>query len=233
MSPAKSYNQFCPVSKAAEVFAERWTPLILREMLMGSRRFNEIEQGCPRISRSLLTQRLRSLEQAELVERRIGADGRTPEYHLTQAGQELYGVIELLGEWGQRWANHEVGPSDVEPTMLLWDMRRRLHRDRLPDRHLVIQFDFTGVRAGRYWLVIEHRDASVCHDYPGREPDLYVTADTIALHQVWVGQLDLAVALRTGQVRLEGPRDLVRAFPTWLALSTFAHIKPVPRAAQA
>jgi DNA-binding HxlR family transcriptional regulator len=221
------YRQFCPVAKAAEIFAERWTPLILRELLMGSHRFSEIEAGVPRISKSLLTQRLRFLERAGLVERRPSTNGHVAEYHLTQAGQELYDVVEQLGIWGQRWANLEIGPDDIDPNLLMWDMRRRIHREQLPDRRVVVQFDFTGSREGRYWLILERHDVSVCLDEPGYDPDLFVTADTLAFHQIWMGQLSFAQALRYDHVRINGPRELAHAFPSWLALNMFAHIEPV------
>ena len=120
------YGQFCPVAKASEIIAERWTPLILRELLCGSHRFSELEHGLPRISRSLLAQRLRFLENAGLVERRISRDSRSPEYHLTDAGQDLYEVIIRLGEWSHRWFNPLVDEDDLDPQLLLWDMHRRL-----------------------------------------------------------------------------------------------------------
>jgi DNA-binding HxlR family transcriptional regulator len=222
------YRQFCPVAKASEIFAERWTPLILRELLMGSHRFSEIEAGVPRISKSLLTQRIRFLERAGLIVRRPSADGRVSEYHLTLAGKELYGVVEQLGVWGQRWANLEIGPDDLDPNLLMWDMRRRINLDRLPDRRIVVQFDFTGSRSGSYWLILERDEVSVCLDYPGFEPDLFVIADTLAIHNVWMGHLSFDAALRNRLVRIDGPRELAHAFPGWLALNMFAHIPPVP-----
>ena len=226
-----TYGQFCPVAKAAEVFAERWTPLILRELLMGSHRFSELEHGLPRISRTLLTQRLRSLEGVGLVERRAGANRRGTEYHLTPAGQELFDVIVRLGEWSQRWFNPLVDLDNLDPQLLLWDMHRRLHVERLPDRRVVVQVDFRGARTGSYWLVLEPGRPSVCWDPPGFDVDLVVSADTIALHRVWLGHQTLASALRDRQVELDGPPALTRAFPSWLALSTFASVRPAPTAA--
>ncbi len=145
-----SYGQFCPVAKAAEVFAERWTPLILRELLCGSHRFNELEHGLPRISRSLLTQRLRPLESAGLVTRQPGMQRRALEYHLTPARAQLYDVIILLGEWSQRWFNPLVDLDDLDLQLLLWDMNRRLNLDLLPNRRIVVQFDFSGAKQGSY-----------------------------------------------------------------------------------
>jgi DNA-binding HxlR family transcriptional regulator len=221
----RSYGQFCSVAKAAEIFAERWTPLIVRELVMGCHRFNELEAGLPRISRSLLTQRLRALEAAGLVERRTGARGRGAEYHLTQAGKELGDVVVRLGEWGQRWVNAELEPGDLDPALLMWDLHRRINLDRLPERRVVARFDFTGAHRGTFWLVLERPEPSVCLKDPGFEVDLCVTADTLAFHQVWVGHLSLTEALRRVLIELDGPRALTRAFPGWLALSVFAGIE--------
>lgn len=227
----RSYGQFCPVAKASEIFAERWTPLILRELLMGSHRFSALEWGLPGIPRSLLVKRLRSLERAGLVEHRVPS-GRASGYHLTPAGEELRPVIEDLGQWGQRWVNTDIGPGDIDPGLLMWDMRRRIHIDRLPPRRVVVQFDFRGARRRSYWLVLDRGEVSVCLQDPGFEIDLLVSADTTALHRVWIGRIALADAIRERLVQLEGPSDLVRAFPSWLALSSFAHIRgvasPVP-----
>lgn len=209
----QTYGQFCPVAKATEIFAERWTPLILRELLMGSHRFNELEHGLPRISRTLLAQRLRSLERAGLIERRLGATGRSAEYHLTRAGQELEPILNLLGEWGQRWANADVSPNDIDPGLLMWDMRRRINRDRLPPRRVLAQFDFRGARCESWWLLLDRGEVSICLEQPNFDLDLLVTADTLALHRVWIGRLSLASALRNDLVRLDGSPDLVRAFP--------------------
>jgi DNA-binding HxlR family transcriptional regulator len=225
----RGYGQFCPVAKAAEVFAERWTPLILRELLLGSRRFSDLERGVPRISKSLLAQRLKSLEESGLIERREQPGSRGWEYVPTQAGEELYDVIVQLGIWGARWVNHEIGPQDTDPDLLVWDMHRRINVDDLPDRRVVVQIDFIGMHTRSYWLVLERNGASVCAAHPGFEVNLLVTADSLALHRVWIGHQTLASAQRSGAIRIDGPRDFARAFPTWLQLSVFSHVKPVHR----
>jgi DNA-binding HxlR family transcriptional regulator len=221
-----TYGQFCPVAKAAEVFAERWTPLIVREIVCGSHRFNELESGLPNISRSLLTQRLRSLEQAGVIERRPTGDGHASGYYLTEAGAELGTIVIALGEWGQRWVNSEIRPSDLDLDLLMWDLHRRLIWDTLPARRVVVRFDFSGAQARTYWLVLEHGEASVCRGDPGFDVDLYVSADTVAFHRVWIGHLRLGDVIRDGQVRIDGPSDLVQAFPGWLSYSVFAHVRP-------
>jgi DNA-binding HxlR family transcriptional regulator len=222
----KAYGGFCPIAKGAEVFAERWTPLIIRELYAGSTRFNELEQGLPGIPRSLLVQRLRSLARAGVIERRVAEPKNRPNYVLTQAGRELSEIVLALGIWGYRWAFDYVHESDVDPRQLMWDMRRRIHLDRLPDRRVVVQFDFVGAASGSYWLVLERDEPSVCHQDPGFDIDLLVTADAVTLHRVWMGQRALTDAIREGLVEVDGSRKLAREFPTWLALNTFAEISP-------
>lgn len=222
----RTYGEFCPIAKAAEIVAERWTPLVIRELIAGSHRFSDLEHGLPGISRSLLVQRLRMLERAGVIERRMDTGGKKPEYHLTPAGQELSSLIMELGRWGQRWVNRDVGAEDADPRLLMWDMRRRLHLDKLPDRRVVLQFDFTGVKPQTIWLVVELPEPSVCLHDPGFGTDMFVTADTMALHRIWMGQLSFRDALRRELVLLEGPPELVRSFPSWLALSMFAGVPP-------
>lgn len=217
----RGYGQFCPIAIASEVFAERWTPLVVRELYCGSRRFNDLRRGLPRIPRSILVQRLRTLEATGVVERRVDDAGRGVEYHLTPAGAELGEVVLTLGDWAKRWADVEIDDSKLDTDLLIWDIHRRLHGDRLPDHRAVVQIDLTGAREKSYWLVLERPEASVCWFDPGFEPDLVVTADTVALHRVWVGQLPLAPALRDGLIEVDGPDHLRRSFPDWLKLSVF------------
>jgi DNA-binding HxlR family transcriptional regulator len=228
------YGQFCPVAVACEVFAERWTPLILRELLAGSRRFSDIRRGMPLISRALLTQRLRHLEDVGVIESR--APGRGREYRLSQAGQEFNDIIEGLGVWGQRWSHGRASAQNLDVQLLMWDMRRRVAVDRLPDRRLVVRFDYRGVPAGRgpatAWLVLDRSEVDVCLTDPGFGVDLVVVADLATFTKIWLGDVSFEQAIRARKVRLEGPRDLARAFPRWLLLGHFAGVAR-PRAARA
>jgi DNA-binding HxlR family transcriptional regulator len=231
----KGYGQFCPIAVACETFAERWTPLILRELLVGTRRFNEIRQGIPRISRTLLGQRLRELEAAGVVESRPLARGRGREYRPTPAAEELRAVLDGLGAWGQRWSTTQFDLENLDLTMLMWDMHRRIDLPRLPARRTVVRFEFRAFpprcRPLRTcWLVLEREGADVCLKDPGFDVDLVVTADARAMARVWAGAITFAQAVRSGDVRVEGPRELVRAFPSWLLLSHFAHVERPARA---
>jgi DNA-binding HxlR family transcriptional regulator len=221
------YGQWCPVAHASEILAERWTLLIVRELLAGICRFNDLERGLPGISRTLLAQRLRQLERAGVIQRRT-ADGRTRGYDLTPAGQELEAVVDALGSWGARWAFSDPKPEELDPGLLLWWMRRRIDLARLPERRVVVQFDFPKARKQHFWLLLSQQEVSVCLDDPGFDPDVLVTADLKAFYEVWMGRRRLETAVRDGAVVLDGDRRLARAFPTWLEWSPIA---PAVRAA--
>jgi DNA-binding HxlR family transcriptional regulator len=215
------YGQFCPVALAAEVFAERWTPLILRELLCGSHHFSELTQGLPRISHGLLAQRLRQLERDGIVERRPTARGRGWLYYLTPAGEEFTQVVERLGEWGQRWAVDSLDPENLDPALLMWAMHRDIKRDALPAERVVVRFDFRGVK-DRFWLILTRPEVDVCLKDPGIEVDLLVSADLMAMTKVYLGRLGVAEVIDQGLVELDGPPRLVRAFPSWVGVGGFA-----------
>jgi len=229
----KGLGQFCPVAVACEVFAQRWTPLILRELFAGSTHFNEIRRGLPLISKTLLAQRLRSLEDAGVVTCVNPGDGRYPQYRLTPAGAEFKPVIEGLGAWGQRWTIR-VDPNNLDAELLMWNVRRRLAVDRLPKQRTVVRFDFSGLpsgygRARLFWLIADRSEVDLCLKDPGSEVDLYVSADLGSFARIWLGDLSLAEAIRSGSVRLTGHTELVRGFPSWLLLSHFAEVpRPAP-----
>jgi DNA-binding HxlR family transcriptional regulator len=220
----RGYGQFCPVAKAAEVFAERWTPLVLRELISGSSRFSELQRGVPLMSPSLLSRRLRELEDAGVVEKRKGR-GRGFEYHLTEAGEGLRLVVLSLGEWGHRWARSEVTEEDLDAGLLMWDVRRRVDLSAAPPAGTVVLFDISGVPRAqrRYWLFFEREDeVELCLRPPGHDVDLTVETDIRTLVDVWMGHVALKAAVRDGSLVLTGPRSLVRGFPGWFALSVFA-----------
>jgi DNA-binding HxlR family transcriptional regulator len=222
----RGYGQFCPVAQAAEVIAERWTPLVLRELLSGSHRFNDIQRGVPLMSPALLTKRLKTLELYGVIKRRSLAAGGH-EYHLTQAGEELRPWVELMGVWSQRWVRRTVTPEEADPALLMGDMRRSINLERLPDERVVVRFDFRGAPKGKrsWWLVLERPEPDLCLRDPGFGVALTVRTDAVSLASVWVGDLSLTGAIRSRLIVLEGPSRLRQAFPGWLSLSPLTEIK--------
>lgn len=230
----KGYGQFCPVAVASEIFAERWTPLILRELISGSQRFSEIRSGLPLISRTLLSHRLRELEDAGVVESSPLPEGRGRQYRLTKAGEEFREVVEQLGAWGQKHVGHQFAPDNLDPALLMWAMHRRVDSSRLPKPRVVVRFEFRGVPARcmqmrTAWLVLEKAGNDVCMRDPGFEVDLVVHADVGTMAKVWAGHLRFDEGVRSGGIKLDGPRTLAQAFPGWLMLSHFAQVlQPAP-----
>jgi DNA-binding HxlR family transcriptional regulator len=222
------YGQFCPVAVACEVFAQRWTPIILRELLAGAELFNEIHRGVPGISRALLVRRLRQLEEAGVLRRQPRPGRRGHTYRLTAAGAELRSVVDGLGAWGQRWTAR-FERRNLDPGLLAWNMRRRVARERLPERRVVVRLRFVGVPAGRrgprtFWFILEPAEVELCVSDPGFEIDLYVEADLATMARIWMGDLSFEGALRARRLELFGPRELETAFPSWWQLSRFAKV---------
>jgi DNA-binding HxlR family transcriptional regulator len=216
------YGQYCPVARAAEILADRWTVLIVRELLADVNHFNELERGLPHMSRTLLAERLRRLERAGVLERRGASRGKPTEYRLTAAGRELQQVIDLFGQWGARWAFGPPRPSELDPVILLWWMRRRVSLDHFSSRRVVIQFDFRGTPQRSYWLLIDRSDVSVCLKHPGFEVDVILSADIKMFYQIWLGRVSLMEAMRRNQIGLNGSRADIRAFHTWFTWSPMA-----------
>jgi DNA-binding HxlR family transcriptional regulator len=220
------YGQFCPVAQALEIVGERWTLLVVRELLCGNYRFNEILNGVPLMSRSLLAQRLKTLEEAGLVERQLRPDGKTHAYQLTTAGRELEPIIMGLGTWGQRWARRPYRDDELDPVLLMWDMHRNLDLNRVPDRALVMfWFRDLDSKRSRYWLRIAKPDVELCLTHPGFDVDLSIETTLRTMVEVWMGHRELAEALGSGAIRLEGPSHFTQEFPGWLLLNDFARIE--------
>jgi DNA-binding HxlR family transcriptional regulator len=219
----QKYNQYCPVSRATEILGDRWTLLIVREMMLGSHRFNEIERGLPGISRSLLASRLRNLVDAGIVERLPGARSKLPEYSLSETGRDLKKVIEALGAWGVRCAFGEPRPEELDAALLVWKIHQRINRDLLPQKRTVVEFDFTGPQPHRAWLVMQPWEVSVCVTPPGFDSDLVVRADLALFYRLWLGYVEYDVALRSGAVVVDGPPALAREFSRWLMWSPMSH----------
>ncbi|MCZ4535906.1 helix-turn-helix domain-containing protein [Gordonia terrae] len=213
-----SYGQFCPVAKAMELLDERWTILIVRELLLGSRHFNELRRGVPKMSPALLTKRLRSLERAGVINRSV-VGGRSV-YTLTTMGEELTTVVEALSAWGIRWIG-ELGDADLDPHLLMWDMHRTVPVDRWPRRRTMVQFVFRDVigKASTWWLVVVGGEAQVCDFDPGYELDATVMTDLRTLTEIWRGDIDWRLALAADRVEIHGAAEVARDVPSWIGQS--------------
>lgn len=221
----KGYGQFCPVAKASEIIGERWTPLVLRELLCGSRHFNDLRRGVPLMSQSLLSQRLKALQRAGIIER-VQEDGRAA-YTLTRAGEELRPLIEGLGHWGQRWAPSLLEDEDLDAGLLMWDIKRNVDAGWFHEQRTVIAFDFTDVEGceGAYWLVGSRGEVELCMKDPGFPVDLYVTSDLRTLTSVWLGRYDVGEAVAREDIELHGDRQLATSFRSWFTLSPMAKVE--------
>ena len=216
------YNQFCPIAKASEILATRWTPLILRELMADIHSFNDIHRGVPLISRAVLTKRLRELEQHGIIERRPREAAMGHEYWLTRAGNALRPVLDQLGRWGLIHARHRIEPTDLDPTILLWGFRKRADLKALPDRRVVVRFEFAGVPANRtkfrvLWLVLERSGADVCAKDPGFGVDIVCRGKIADFVAVFLGHKSWREAVGRSLL-IEGDRQLVRKFPGWVRL---------------
>lgn len=225
----QSYHQFCPVAMAAELLCTRWTIPLLRELLAGSTRFNELRRGLPRISPALLSQRLKELEDAGIVERHASdRELGVSEYHLTAMGRDLRPLVEGFGHWGQRWISSELSLEKLDGALLMWDMRRNLRVDPAPPVRKVVKVKFPDAQPkdSDWWLVVPpNAEVDLCKIDPGHDVDLFVTSELKAMTSIWMGLLPFKAALDAERVTLAGDPRLAAAFPNWLGLSPFAGTK--------
>lgn len=224
MITGNSYGQFCPVAMASEILCTRWTVLLLREMCAGSTRFNELRKGVPLMSPALLSKRLRQLEEAGVVTRSPTKTSGGHEYHLTPAGQELQPIIFSMGFWGQRWISSQSTLKNLDPSLLMWDMRRNLNVSPMPDRQCTIQFLYSDLSPAKqkWWLVIENGQTDLCSVDPGFDVDLYVVGDLRTMTAIWMGLTTVAKEVAADRLELLGDASLRKSIQTWLGLSPFA-----------
>lgn len=215
------YGRFCPVAMSSEVLADRWTPLIVRELVLGNTRFNDIARGLPGISRTLLTQRLRHLERRGVLLTLPSSSGRGSEYHLTPAGRDLLPVLEAMGRWAVEWLYDEF-EDDVDAVTLMWWMHRLLVEDGLPSTRVVVEFRHTAPEVITIWLVLDRGEASVCMQHPGHDTDVLVTTPTPVLARVFSGADSWSAAVRRGDLHVDGHAGLARSLPTWFTWSPWA-----------
>ncbi|MEZ5832482.1 MAG: helix-turn-helix domain-containing protein [Dongiaceae bacterium] len=228
----RQYGQFCPVAKSAEIIGDPWSILIVRELLLGSSRFNTLQRGLPRISPTVLNTRLKELEErGVIVKRRLGGQ-RGHSYQLTAAGRELSAVVEALAVWGMRWAREEMTPDDLDVSFLMFDIQRRIDKAALPEGETVLCFQFTDIaKFCHWWLVCQGSQVDLCYEDPGKDVSCYITGTSRDLIGIWMGDIPLSKALKAGRIQLTGERHLCRTFPRWFALSAAANT-PRPTAAE-
>ena len=223
-----AYGQFCPVSKAAEVLFEKWTILILRELLMGTTRFNDFQRAISRISPTLLTKRLKYLEEKGVIVRKQVSGQRGYEYRLTPAGKELEPLLENVAVWGMRWARGRMSDDELDVELLMREVQRRIQTKNLPDGETVICFVFTDLEKHRSWWVwIDGDEVDLCTEDPGKDVDLYLSTDVRTMAEVWQGDIDLKKALTDKKIKAHGDRKLIKTMPDWIGLCIFIDVRPV------
>ncbi len=219
------YGTYCPIAKAAEILAERWTLLIVRDLLLGARRFNDFRRSIPLITPAVLSKRLTTLEEAGVITRDAPDGDSRREYCLTEAGRELGPFVEAAGAWGQRWARSKLPDGELHPGTLMWDIHRFLKTGHLPARRTVIKVEFIDRRAMRHWwLVARAGEVDVCLDDPGHEVDMWIACTLLTLARVFMGDLSIAGARATGGLVLEGNAPLIKDMPRWFGLMPFSNV---------
>lgn len=229
--PESSYQQFCPVSMAADILCSRWTILLLRELIAGTTRFNDLRRGLPRMSPALLSKRLRELEVAGLVER-IAIDGKSDiqEYKLTAAGYDLKTLVDAFGNWGQKWIETEASLKNLDVSLLMWDMRRNIQTDPMPRKRSNILFILAELPPAqrKWWMLVEPgAEVDLCSVDPGFDVDLYINVDLQTMTSIWLGYETVTSAKRQGRIKMMGNRAIELAMEQWLGLSPFAKVSKI------
>jgi DNA-binding HxlR family transcriptional regulator len=223
----KGYGSYCPIAKAAEILTERWSLLLLRDLHLGARHFNDFRLSIPLIPPATLSKRLKSLQEARVIERVSTKQRGSWEYRLTESGIALKPFLDMAGEWGQRWVRSQLLRHELHPSTLMWDIHRFIKTEHLPSRRTVIHFQFNDLRRmKRWWLVIEENVIDVCIDDPGHEVDLNVYANLRTLAEIFMGELSLARAKSSEKLELIGDSELIKTMSKWFGLMPFSHVKP-------
>ena len=222
----RTYGQFCPVARTSELLAERWTPIIIRNLLTGCRTFTEIRQGAPGIPPALLTKRLATLERHGIIERERCPSGRGWSYRLTEQGQDLKAVCDAMGQWGARWL--EIEPRHMDPAYVLWATTKLVDPAKLPDRTVVVRFELRDEPAESYWLLLRKPHPELCTKGTGYVEDIVARTDAACLIDIHLKRISYREALRNGRLALDGPPQLTGAFMTWIRPSPYAGIAAAP-----
>lgn len=218
----KTYGQYCPIARSAEILAERWTPIIVRNLLVGCHTFSELYAGTPGIPKDTLIQRLELLERSGVVEREPNPKRRGSLYYLTPRGQDLKSVCDAMGNWGARWL--EIRPEHIDPGYVLWATSRLIDKERLPNTKTIVRVDLRDQPRLKFWLLLQHPQPELCTTYPGVPEDLVVTTDSETLVNWHLRKLSYEEAVEQRLIEVEGPRHLADAFPSWVRPSPFAHV---------
>jgi DNA-binding HxlR family transcriptional regulator len=219
------YGQFCPVAKATEIIGEKWTLLLIRELLMGGNRFNELQRGLSLISPTMLTKRLGTLEQRGLVIKKRIPGQRGFEYYPTQSCQELLPIIRSLGDWGMSWARGNLTDSDYDVELLMLYLKRNVLPDKLPGNQTVIRFKFNDIKdMANWWIVVEQQDVDICIQDPRKDVDMYFTTTVKTMAGIWMGDTTYRKALKSGELQVSGPTVLTRNITSWMTNSIFTDI---------
>ena len=223
----KSYGQFCPVAKAAELFCERWTPLIVRDLAAGATRFSELRRGVPLMSPTLLSRRLKQLEAEGVIERRRSPGGSSWTYHLTDAGQEFAPLVEALGVWGQRWSRRQLAEGEVDLGLLIWSLERGVDANAFEAPRTVVRLQLTDQAAAKslWWFVNQDGRCELCLEDPGFEVDLYLACSLVTMIYIVRGDISLRHAIDSGRLEALGVAKARRALGAWLNLSPLAAIR--------
>ena len=220
----EKYCQFCPIAKAAEILCEKWVILVLRELMMGSTRFGQLRQGLPKISPSILSRRLKMLEEQDVISRTKMHGDHNYEYHLTESGEELRPIVLGFGTWGHRWAKNKITNDDLDAGFLLWDMRRRLNVEYFGDERTVIHIEFTDQhKKDRYWwMVIENNDIDLCFEDTGHDPDIIIITSLPVMTNIWLGYEKLNTMTKNGKMKMLGSKAHLKNVSQWIGRSSFA-----------
>lgn len=228
----KSYNQFCPIAKAAEIFCERWTALILRDLAGGATRFSQLQRGVPLASPTLLSKRLKDLEAEGIVERRKAPDGHGATYHLTEAGEEFAPIVMALGVWGQRWSRRELAEHEIDLGLLLWALEKGAHPEYFGRRRTVVEFDLVDQPANKrhWWFLNEGGRCELCLTRPDQQAQVFVSVSLADIIRVWRGDIAVSRAIGDGVMEVHAEKELRLAFRHWLGIAPIADV-PSMRAA--
>jgi DNA-binding HxlR family transcriptional regulator len=223
----KSYGQFCPIAKAAEIFCERWTPLIIRDLAAGASRFSELKRGVPLMSQTLLSKRLKELESEGIVERRRAPGSNRWTYHLTPAGEEFAPIVLELGVWGQRWSRRQLEDGEIDLGLLLWALERGANPDAFGTGRSVVRLEFPDQPANKrlWWFVNDAGKCQLCVEEPGFDVDLYLTATLPDMIYIWRGDLPVDRALDSGRLEALGDARMRRHLKDWLGIAVIAHVE--------